>query len=194
MMISELLALRDVSHDAFKGALIPFLPDLLTYRDDGRLIWRERNEVWFKSGHACAVWNAIYPGTFALDNIGNHGYRKGTICSVRFLAHRVVWAMHNGSWPDECDHENGIRSDNRIGNLFDKDKSGNQRNASLRSDNTSGQTGVYSRPSGRPWGANIFINGRLKHLGVFWTKSEAIAARKTAERENGYHPNHGKTL
>lgn len=39
--------------------------------------------------------------------------------SLRALAHRVVWAFHNGPIPEgmEINHKNGIRDDNRLENL-----------------------------------------------------------------------------
>lgn len=35
------------------------------------------------------------------------------------LAHRVVWFLCKGYWPDTIDHINGVRTDNRIENLRD---------------------------------------------------------------------------
>lgn len=175
----------------FKAFVLPYLGDLLDYRRDGALIWRKRAAHWFASANAAAAWNARYPGTLALNKIGNHGYRCGTICGVGFLAHRVVWAIHHGYWPDECDHIDGVRHHNRIENLRDTDKSGNQRNARLRSDNTSGRVGVYQRSDSGRWGAYIGSTGDLVHLGTFDTRAEAVAARRKAERSLGYSARHG---
>lgn len=174
----------------FKDYVLPRLSELLDYSDDGTLLWRVREREWFVSSKAQATWNGRYPGTPALHKIGNHGYRCGTICSVGFLAHRVVWAMHNGVWPDECDHRDGVRSHNRIENLRDTDKSGNQRNAGLRADNTSGRVGVYRRADSGRWGACIGVDSGIKHLGTFETREEAVTARETAERSLGFSQRH----
>jgi hypothetical protein len=34
----------------------------------------------------------------------------------------------------------------------------------------------------------------MLHLGYFKDKSEAIAARRAAEREHGFHENHGRAF
>ncbi len=176
----------------FKAYVLPRLSELLEYADDGTLFWRKREREWFVSSKAQATWNGRYSGTRALHKVGNHGYRCGTICGVGFLAHRVVWAMHNGAWPDECDHRDGVRSHNRIENLRNTDKSGNQKNASLRSDNTSGRVGVYLRADSGRWGACIGLDGGLKHLGTFDTREEAVAARAAAESSLGFSLRHGE--
>jgi hypothetical protein len=57
--------------------------------------------------------------------------------------------------------------------------------------NTSGFTGVFWDKARNKWKANININGRLKHLGLFTDMDDAIIARKRANVEFGYHANHG---
>ena len=50
------------------------------------------------------------------------------------------------------------------------------------SNNTSGTTGVYWDKLKGKWRASVRIEKKLKHLGYFTDKQEAISARKTAER------------
>lgn len=50
---------------------------------------------------------------------------KGYVCFVfrkrRYFAHRVIFAMHYGRWPNEkIDHVNGVLSDNRVSNLVEE--------------------------------------------------------------------------
>ena len=45
------------------------------------------------------------------------------------------------------------------------------------------QKGVYWNKKNRKWLARIFVNGKLKHLGCFQTKEEAILKRIGAEKE-----------
>jgi hypothetical protein len=41
--------------------------------------------------------------------------------------------------------------------------------------------------------ATIHVNSKENHLGLFENKEDAIVARKKAEFEYGFHPNHGQT-
>lgn len=92
----------------------------------------------------------------------------------------------------EVDHENGNTLDNRRCNLVVKSKSGNQRNARKSIANTSGVTGVSFHSRIKKWIAVIRVEGKQKHLGTFNLKEDAINARKTAEKQYGYHENHGR--
>lgn len=196
--IAELMAAAQAGDaDRVKELIVPFLHELLALdRETGKLTWKLRPIAFFSNASVQARWNGRYAGQPALQTIKNHGYRCGAILGIYFLAHRVVWAMEHGSWPagGEVDHEDGIRANCRPGNLRDVTKSGNQRNAGKRIDNTSGHVGVYRRKGKieHPWQASIHHDGRLRHLGFFSSKDEAIAARKAAEVAHGFHPNHGR--
>jgi len=100
-------------------------------------------------------------------------------------------ALH-GEEPEEIDHDNGVRSDNRLLNLVATTREGNMRNKGMRKDNRSGVTGVGWHAKDRRWVAHITVAGRLKRLGGFIDKSDAIAARMTAEQELGFHELHGR--
>jgi|DEB0MinimDraft_6_1074348.scaffolds.fasta_scaffold138972_1 uncharacterized protein YeaC (DUF1315 family) len=120
-------------------------------------------------------------------NVHHSGYLKGAIGTRTFTAHRVAMAITLGEWPNgEVDHINGNRSDNRFKNLRVVTKSENQRNAKLRSDNTSGHVGVSKKKD--KWIAKI----KEKQIGTFKTKQQAIAARKAAEQQlGGFSDRHG---
>jgi hypothetical protein len=53
--------------------------------------------------------------------------------------------------------------------------------------------GVFWNKQDSKWVAQIKVDSKKKHLGVF-TVNPAIAARKAANTKYGYHQNHGKTL
>ena len=73
-----------------------------------------------------------------------NGYKVGSVFSKRLLAHRVAWAIYYGVWPEDCiDHINGDRSDNRISNLRDANKSTNGMNRGPQRNNSSGMKGIY---------------------------------------------------
>lgn len=177
------------------------LRNLLDYDPDtGALTWRERQVEMFEESprgaeRAASSWNARYAGRPALASVGRQGYARGSILDRIYLAHRVAWAIYYGSWPaDEIDHINHVRTDNRISNLRAVSRDENCRNASRASNNTSGTTGVSWHRAGRKWLAVIVHDGEQRYLGLFSEYSEAVAARKAAERELSFHLNHGKAV
>lgn len=138
------------------------------------------------------MWNGRWAGKEAFSAYTN-GYRGGYILGVRYPAHRVVFALHHGRWPEgDIDHVNGVRDDNRPENLRDVPHVLNQQNATRRIDNKSGKTGVRWSPHHGRWLARITVAGRRVSLGNFTELSAAIAARLEAERVHGFHANHGR--
>lgn len=122
-----------------------------------------------------------------------HGYLLVSFKGRKLQAHRIAWVLVHGNWPSgQIDHINGIRSDNRLTNLRDVTASQNQRNATLRKDNTSGRIGVHFDKMSGKWEARIRLKDRRINLGRFDAIEDAVAARAAAEREHGFHPNHGR--
>lgn len=112
---------------------------------------------------------------------------------TNYPPHRIIWKMVYGvDPPDVIDHINGDSRDNRLNNLRAVSQKENARNMKMSRSNTSGHTGVGVDSSGRGWGAHIKVDGKTHRLGTFDTFEEAVAARKTAERRFGFHPNHGR--
>jgi hypothetical protein len=175
------------------------LRKLLTYDPDtGLLYWRVRTPDMFTDGkqtaaHNCARWNARFAGTEAFTSVSNKRYKHGRILGKHYFAHRVIWAMANGRWPDNhIDHINGICNDNRICNLRDVTRSVNARNAKKKINNTSGICGVSWHKKNQKWQANITMRGKSVNLGYFENIECATAARKAAEIGNGYTARHGQ--
>lgn len=175
------------------------LRSLLRYAPEtGRLYWLPRNPSMFREGKiptelACRIWNTKYAGKEAFT-ANSRGYRVGGIFGRAYEAHRVIWAIVHGDWPsNNIDHENGVRNDNRISNLRDVSTQENARNSKLPSDNTSGVIGVDWRQHKGKWRASIKAEGRQIHLGHFTNFDSAVAARKAAEVQYGFHPNHGRS-
>jgi hypothetical protein len=133
----------------------------------------------------------IHVGDVAGAN--SNGYIQIKINYTLWKAHRLAWLYVYGELPKgEIDHINGMKGDNRIVNLRDVDSVTNSRNMPKYSNNTSGQSGVGWHSRDKVWSA--FINGSENrvNLGSFETKQEAIDARRQAEIEYGFHPNHGR--
>lgn len=118
-----------------------------------------------------------------------------TSSSTYVSAHRLIWLMMTGDWPEypffEIDHLNGNRSDNRWPNLRKVTKSQNQRNSTGRKNNSSGVHGVNWKASkdlasGGSWVARIWNGPKHVYLGSFANIEHAKIARKAAERALGF--------
>ena len=96
-----------------------------------------------------------------------------------YRAHRLAWLYVYGVWPsDQLDHDNRIKSDNRIENLRPATNKQNCENRGTRKDNTSGITGVYWYKPSSKWVAMIGHENRLIHIGYFKTIEDARIARE----------------
>lgn len=185
---------------------ISVLPPIKTLRqildicpENGALIWRQRPAELFAKCAAADSWNRRFAGTRAdkpPTQRGHYGYRFVLIFNRPYRAHRVIWAISTGRWPDgQIDHINGDRTDNRLANLRDVGDLENRRNTSVLPSNTSGVPGVRLRTDRATvrWTARISDGARNLHLGTFDTFEEAVRARREAESRLGYHPNHGRS-
>lgn len=171
---------------------------LIRYEPDtGKLFWNKRvpsdfNGVKRSCDALCVSWNKRFANKEAFTAIGNHGYKTGAVLNKNYLAHRVAWLLQTGKWPEVfIDHINGNRIDNRFCNLREVDYAESSKNISIRSDCSSGYTGVYLRDYGK-WTARIKSDGVFEFLGTFDTFDEAYKARKDAERRHGFHENYGR--
>jgi hypothetical protein len=135
--------------------------------------------------------NSVKVGDIA-GYIDKLGYRFIKINGKMYKAHRLVFLYMTGKFPpDEIDHLNHLRYDNRFVNLRHATRVENSRNRSMNSNNTSGFNGVYWHEGASKWRVRIRVNGKDKHLGLFTDMDDAIIARKKANVENEFHANHG---
>lgn len=179
------------------------LRQLLRYEPEtGKLYWRKREPKWFDPEakrppeHQCSVWNSAWAGKEALTAQIYGTYRIGAVLGVRVNAHRVAYSMVHGVHIEdlrEIDHIDGDKANNRIDNLREVPHSENARNASLYKTNKTGVPGVMWEASHKAWAAKINYNGKQRRIGRFKRFEDAVAARKRAEIEHGYHANHGRT-
>ena len=158
----------------------------------GLLEWKLRHESLFSDLRLHASWNARFAGSPALATIDTKGYMYGCINYKKYRAHRVIWAMVNGQFPNlEIDHINGVKNDNRPCNLRMVDHKANMKNMKMISTNKSGITGVYQDNLSGNWHSRIQVNGIKIFLGSFKEIGSAVDARVKAELHYGFHANHG---
>jgi hypothetical protein len=175
------------------------LPDQETLRklldydpQTGALTWRERPASMFADAvlhspeHCAAIWNKRYAGKAALCYKKANGYLQGSIFDRKVHAHRVAFKWMMGVDPDDVDHIDGDRANNRFENLRNCSRQDNLRNMRLSRRNVLGVHGVRIK-RGR-WNVRI---GTI-NVGTFDSFEDAAAARKDAEQQHGYHENHGR--
>jgi len=119
------------------------------------------------------------------------GYFRLWVNGRRYRLHRLMWFYMTGEWPDEIDHINHKRDDNRWCNLRNVSRSENQRNASLRKDNTSGYADIMWSKNHKKWVVRIQVNGSRGHHGYFQNIEDAVIKRNQLYKEHNFHPNHG---
>jgi hypothetical protein len=167
------------------------LRQLLRYEPEtGRLFWLVRPVEHFRDDACRRRWNTRFAGKEAFTAQCGNKYLQGHLLSTKQLAHRVAWAIYHGAWPTQIDHINGVRTDNRIANLREVTATENCRNLALQQRNKSGFIGV--RWAKGAWQAEITIANRVRYLGRFQNLPDAATARRVAELEHGFHPNHGR--
>lgn len=124
------------------------------------------------------------PGT-----LSDRGYLIIRADKKNLKAHRLAWAIHHGAWPqNHLDHINGVKTDNRLVNLRDVTIAGNMQNqrCAQASNKSCGLLGASWSKSAGAWQAQIQVNGKNIHLGIFATPEEAHAAYVLKKRE--LHP------
>lgn len=97
-----------------------YLSECFEY-SDGKLFWKARPESHFNSRRTANMWNAKFAGTVAGRQMptARYGLRyiQIGVDNKRYLAHRLILALHGIAVPDVVDHINGNPADNRIENL-----------------------------------------------------------------------------
>lgn len=132
-------------------------------------------------------------GTIYRSQAGRE-YIQINICGRLMFGHRLAYLYMTGSDPYQIDHIDGNGLNNKWDNLRNVTPQENLRNQKLNAKNTSGQMGVWLIKKRQKWCAEIKVNSKKIHLGTFARKSEAIKARKHAERKYNFHPNHGRVV
>lgn len=111
--------------------------------------------------------------------VNERGYARHTRRKNRKFIHRLIGERIAGRpliKGEVVDHINRDKLDNSRTNLRVVTQRENNRNNSMRKDNSTGYTGVYK--SGKKFFSVIQDNYKQKYLGMFSTKIEAYEAYK----------------
>jgi hypothetical protein len=122
----------------------------------------------------------------------SRGYLSVCVGKQQYLAHRIIFMMMKGYWPEHVDHINHIKHDNRWENLREVTQADNNRNMPKQLNSATGYVGVSFHKARNKYRAYLTVDGKSKHLGLFDTPELAAAAREQASAQYGYHENHGK--
>lgn len=138
------------------------LKQVLTY-EDGQLLWAVRQPP------------RGYKGKIA-GSLAEKGYVWISIDGVKYPRCRLVWFYHHGVWPpNEVDHRNRVKHDDRIENLRLATRMSNSYNA-IRKRKL--PTGVYKHGAG--YRVLIQANKQPLRVGCFKTIEEAAKAYQDA--------------
>ena len=132
---------------------------LFTSRKTGNLVGFIRNDRY---------WNILFEG-------------------VTYLGHRLAWYYVHGEWPIEIDHKDKNRSNTAIKNLRKCTRKENIGNGLgwAKKKKSGLPRGVFYHPADKKrFRAQIYINYKAVHLGVFNTIEAASSAYKIAAREH----------
>lgn len=156
------------------------LKELLSYNPKtGDLTWKRDQRGPVRKGDI-AGW------------VNKQGYRGICIKGRCYVAHRVAWLYMTGKWPqDHIDHLNHDRLDNRWENLREVSQLANNRNKKPQKNCPLGVHGITKNIKGTKYRVQINVKGKTIFLGTYDSFEKACQVRKDAEKEHGYHANHG---
>ena len=111
------------------------------------------------------------------------GYLRTCINYKSYRVHRLIFMMHYGYMPNQIDHINGIKDDNRIENLREVTHTQNQLNKGIQKNNTSGIKNVVFEEN--KWRVRLTVNGKLKSFGCY--SDIELADLVATEARDKYH-------
>jgi len=155
--------------------------ELLEYiPENGLLVWRKTNS------------NAAKKGAIAGYLSKKDGRVSVRIDNKLYKAHRVIFLIVKGEWPEEVDHINGDPSDNRWDNLRSVTHRENMKNRKVCSNSTTGIMGVVWNRHNSKWRVRVKALDVHREIGSFSDFFDACCARISAQNEMGFHANHGR--
>lgn len=166
---------------------IPGWEGMYSATADGQIISEERRIKDPRGGEKTLKQKTLKPrlNTCGYSQVRVYRNSRGTL----YLVHRLVAAAFGiidiDDLKQQIDHIDGDKANNCLENLR---AATNQQNTAygsklIRANNTSGYRGVTWNKQRKKWRAEIGVNGKQKHLGLFEDKLEAAAAYDEAAKK-----------
>jgi hypothetical protein len=115
--------------------------------------------------------------------INGQGYRQISVQGVIMTAGRLAWLyVHGQIPPEDIDHINRNRADDRLVNLRILSRRENVQNTKVPSSNTTGTKGVSRCSRSKRWISSITFDGVVYRLGRFVNIADAVQMREGAEK------------
>lgn len=169
------------------------LTQLLDYDPKtGILLWRSRPPEMFSAIRYQTQWNTRYAGQQAFTATNRYGYKVGAVNNKVYRACRIIIKLVYNLDPENVDHIDGNRQNDSLENLRPITARENQLNMRRGKANNSGIIGVCWDKQRQKWTATITVHRKTINLGRFDDKQEAIQIRQQAEKDHGFHANHGR--
>jgi HNH endonuclease len=146
------------------------LNDIFQYQD-GKLFWKK------------ITGNRAKIGDIAGRQSGS--YRMVGLHKRAFMEHRLIFMMHHGYFPQEVDHIDGNKLNNKIENLRSASHLENLRNQKIRINNVSGHKNVGWASREQKWRVRLTVNRKDKHIGYF--DDRELADLVAVEATNKFH-------
>lgn len=150
---------NDLQHERFIMVTQQTLKDNFYYHEDGKFFRKIVKSNFIKVGDLAG-------------NMGNKGYWICSIEGKQYLLHRLIFLYHYGYLPEQVDHIDGNKANNKILNLRACTNAENARNQGKRARNKTGFKGVFVNRHGK-FVAQICLNYKRIHLGTFDTAEKA---------------------
>lgn len=119
--------------------------------------------------------------------IDSDGYKRTKVNKKLYGTHQIIFLMFYGYIPQQIDHANRNKLDNRIENLRLATISQNQHNKNIQKNNTSGIKGVSWYKRLKKWQVQIMVNKKSIHFGHF--EDLELAELVITEARQKYHGN-----
>lgn len=161
-----------------------YLKECLSYNKETGIFTRIKRPLYhFDCLNNCNKFNKKMSGKIVGTNNGD-GYLTVMINGKNYRLHRLAWLYVYGVFPEQVDHINGVRHDNRINNLRDATNKQNMQNQKkARKDNNCGLIGVSFNKRVGKFYSRIKKDGVTYFLGSFDTKEDANKRYLEKKRE-----------